>query len=54
MNQESTGSELKFNWKLIKNKLKLKVRYKFITSHGWTFKWLNSMALACMKGPLTQ
>jgi hypothetical protein len=28
--------------------MKLKVKYKFITSHGWTFKWMNSITLASM------
>jgi len=43
VNYESNGNELKFYSKLTKNELK--VRYKFITSHGWPFKWMNSMAL---------
>ncbi len=34
---------MEVNSKWMKNKLK--VRYKFITNHGWSFKWMNSMAL---------
>ncbi len=38
------------------NETKLKATYKFITSDGWTFKWINSMALTFVtsyqtKGP---
>jgi hypothetical protein len=29
-------------------KIKLKVRYKLIIIHGWTFIWMNSMVLASM------
>ncbi len=29
-------------------KTKFRVKYKFITSHGSTFKWMNPMALASM------
>ncbi len=32
-------------------KSKLKIRYKFITSHAWTFKWMNFMALTFVTSP---
>jgi hypothetical protein len=46
MNKIITTSELKVNWKLIETKLG--IRYKLITSNGWTFIWMNSMVLASM------
>jgi hypothetical protein len=34
--------------------MKLGVKYKFIISHEWTFKWMNSMALTSMTTILLQ
>ncbi len=50
MNYESNESEPKLNWKFFKKwtKTKLKVRYKFVINHGWSFKWMNSIALTFM------
>jgi hypothetical protein len=31
------------NWNEIE--IKLKVKYNFIASHGWTFKWMNSIKI---------
>jgi len=41
------------NLKLIINEQRLDyklIRYKFNISYEWTFKWMNSMALASMIG----
>jgi hypothetical protein len=46
VNWELIRIELRLNYKLTKSEFKLKVIYKFIASHGWTFKWMNPMTLA--------